>query len=174
MAFAPPDGFDTARLKVRAWDDDPADPAARNALEAGLAELLHPDVTRHLPPPLQLDEGAGAVDRWIDRNVAGASVYTVCDADGLAGLLILAVPAPGDDRPDVHIGYLIARDRWGRGLASELVGGLVSALQGKASRLVGGVGRGNTASARVLEKAGFAQDGAASTPDTTIYSRRVD
>jgi hypothetical protein len=53
-----------------------------------------------------------------------------------------------------------------------VVTGLVQSLRASAPvRLIGGVDPANPASARVLEKAGFARDPAQSSADSTIYTK---
>lgn len=169
-----PDSFSTARLVARNWQATLENPTDRRALEAALGPLLTPAVTAHLPPSLQLDPDAGGPQTWVDAIAQQASVYTLRDGDGLAGLLILACPDPGRSRPMVHLGYLFAQDRWGKGLATELLSGLTKALSGRRLCLSGGVGTGNPASARVLVKAGFTRDHASSTDDTDTYLRHID
>ena len=58
---------------------------------------------------------------------------------------------------DVRLGYLLAEQAWGRGLASELVGGFVCWYEANPAirHLVAGVDQDNVASVRVLEKNGF-------------------
>lgn len=52
---------------------------------------------------------------------------------------------------------MLAENTWGKGFASELIGGFVDWCRGKdnISSLAGGVEAGNAASRRVLEKSGF-------------------
>ena len=98
------------------------------------------------------------------------TVTTARDEE-LIGLVILAQD-PDAALPTVHLGYLFAKSVWGRGAASEVVTGLVQSLRASAPvRLVGGVDPANPASARVLEKAGFARDPAQSSQDSTIYTK---
>ena len=60
-------------------------------------------------------------------------------------------------RTEVRIGYLLSESAWGKGFATELVGGFVAWCRQYASlqSVAGGVERGNVASIRVLEKNGF-------------------
>lgn len=164
--------FETARLTARDWQPDLEEPKARAALARALAPLLTRPVLAHLPPPLQLGTGPGALDAWISARAAESRVLRVDLAQGpLAGLLILA-PDPEAPEPTLHLGYLLGEAHWGRGLASELLAGLVAALEAQGPiTLLGGVDRANPASARVLEKAGFRPDPALSTADTALYRR---
>ncbi len=58
---------------------------------------------------------------------------------------------------DVRIGYVIAETSWGRGLATELLSGLVDWMRIEPSihTLTGGVDLTNHASVRVMENNGF-------------------
>ena len=170
------EGFKTQRLNVRNWADDIADPARRCALERSLAEILTPHVLSHLPDPLALHGGTDAIGHWITERARESDVLLIetRDADRLIGLLLLA---PGDmtnDERDRHLGYLLAESAWGHGYATELVTGLIGALEPSIhSRLIGGVGTDNPASAHVLKKTGFTRDAKLSTPDTDVFVRNL-
>ncbi len=158
MTAIMPHGFVTPQLHVRHWRSDLTDPLARDRIEKSLAEILTPPVLEHLPPPLQLGSGRNAVSSWVDARAEESEVLLVRlrDDGRLVGLIILAVDAERGDVPALHIGYLLGEAVWGRGLASEMVSGLVEAASdGAKLRLIGGVDRSNSASARVLRKAGF-------------------
>ena len=58
---------------------------------------------------------------------------------------------------EVRLGYLLAEDAWGQGIASELVSGFVGWCreQTSVSSIAGGVALDNPASRRVMQKNGF-------------------
>ncbi|SHG79657.1 Acetyltransferase (GNAT) domain-containing protein [Cognatiyoonia sediminum] len=151
--------FTTARLRVQSWNSG-ADGSSWSDIEVtGLRRLLTPAVLRHLPPSMHLTDFDSEIQGWVGERLDESNLLKVSFEQRLVGLVILAVETTKSRRPNVHIGYLLAEDTWGQGLASELIVGLVEALSPLAPvRLVGGVERGNSASARVLEKAGFACD----------------
>lgn len=92
----------------------------------------------------------------------------------LVGLMILASDPGSAESPTVHIGYLLAETVWGQGVASELLKGLVEAVENDGpTRLVGGVGRDNVASSRVLQKASFVLSSDMSTTDTDMFVYNV-
>ena len=173
----PLDDFTTDRLAVRNWRAELADPARRMALEEALEPILTPPVLAHLPPPLQLTGSPGGVPDWVSARAAESDVARIVEVatTSLIGLLILAREIEAGEPETAHLGYLFAERSWGKGYASELLSGLVAAAQqdGRPLRLVGGVGKDNPASARVLAKAGFTIDPGASTPDTDIFTRRI-
>ena len=161
------DGFTTDRLSVRHWQTVLADPEDRERLEADLSAMLSDKVLEHLPPPLHITD---SITSWVNDRAGESDVLLIEMKDkNLVGLLILAA-IPGDEILTVHIGYLLSEVTWGQGIASELVAGLVAAMDGKRPvRLIGGVDTGNPASARVLQKAGFTVDPSLSQPGHEMY-----
>ncbi len=159
-------GFTTDRLVIEDWTPCCLNAARRSSLEARLAEFLTPAVLKPLPSSLHLghpDEVSG----WIDARRAESEVALIRQQDDptILGLLILA--RLDGEPPDIHIGYLFAEEAWGQGYATEMLRGLVTSID-RPARLLAGVEAGNVASARVLEKAGFAQD-----PQSGLYVRTV-
>ena len=121
---------------------------------------------------MQLErQDQAAVSEWVAALDRDADVMAVFMDDRLVGLLILSV-VPDNNQ---HLGYLLSESVWGQGLASELVGGHVSALEdsGQSYRLVGGVGVENPASARVLVKSGFRLEPELSDDKTDVYVLQI-
>ena len=58
---------------------------------------------------------------------------------------------------DIRLGYLLSKNAWGKGIASELVAGFAVWCRGQSTILTifAGVAQDNLASVRVLEKTGF-------------------
>jgi RimJ/RimL family protein N-acetyltransferase len=171
-AHAIPERFTTKRLTVRNWQGVIADPATRPALEAALTNMLTPPVLDHLPPSFQVDPATGALSSWIDARAEESDVLLIeKTADALIGLMILVCEKLCGDLPTVHLGYLLAETASGRGLATELVRGFVAEMESRRPvKLVGGVGRENAASARVLQKAGFSVAPDLGGNDTDVYA----
>lgn len=171
------DGFSTKRLVVVHWDTEFADKRTKLGLTDDLTNLLTPPVLEHLPEPLQLQTDSNAVSYWISARQAEADVYTLrCQRTGrLLGLLILAGFSKGAAQTTIHIGYLFCETSWGQGLATEMLAGLVDwkLKGGQNTLLMGGIGKGNPASARVLEKAGFERSPEHSTADTDMFIKML-
>lgn len=161
--------FETERLTVAEWRiDPPAD------LPSRVATVLTATTTSFLPPDWQGDYSEDRARTWIAERDAESPTLLVTDrASGTTvGLVILFEeprPESTDAEPaiearpaepgslDVRLGYVLAESQWGRGLASELVAGLVGWCRGQPAiaSIAGGVEVDNAASARVLTKNGF-------------------
>ncbi len=159
MTDSPAQGchFETRRLRVGPWHRVEAEIGAD--LSAVLTELLTEATTSSLPDAWQ---GAYSIERaqsWIVERDAESPTLLVVDREfeDPLGLVMLAELPTGERLVDLRIGYLLAERRWGRGLATELVAGLVEwANEHPTIRtLTGGVAASNPASARVLIKNGF-------------------
>jgi len=157
--------FETDRLVVSDWN---------HALDLGrdlasiVARLMSPATTQSLRDAWRGEYSVERTERWITERNAESSNLLVTDrqSNEPVGLLILFL-IPDDDAPadvwggdEVRIGYLFDEAVWGRGLASELVAGLVdwSREHDGIGTLIAGVGEPDGASARVLVKNGFSQD----------------
>jgi RimJ/RimL family protein N-acetyltransferase len=80
-------------------------------------------------------------------------------------------------RDEVEVGYALAADAWGRGLATEMAGWLVAyAAESGTVDLIAYTEPTNHASRRVLEKTGFAYDRDVEHHDRrqVLYRRRAD
>jgi RimJ/RimL family protein N-acetyltransferase len=153
--------FETDRLSLREWHSVSPNDWPEQDLTALVVGVMTEPVTRSLPSPWQ---GQYTVERavgWIaERDGEGTTLLVLERATRQAvGLVMLFESAADDGRGgvDVRLGYLLAESAWGKGLASELLGGLVTwcRAQDPIRSLAGGVARENVASARVLEKNGF-------------------
>jgi RimJ/RimL family protein N-acetyltransferase len=161
--------FATTRLSLRRWR-----PVADRHAVADLGVVLTPRVLQHLPEPLQLGTGNAAIAEWVEDRLAESALFMArTRPEGrLAGLLILAAFEEPGAPPAIHVGYLLAEAEWGRGLATELMSGLIEAAAAAAPlRLIGGAAGDNAASVRVLEKAGFRRDPDLSGNGTIMFVR---
>lgn len=178
--------FDTERLSVHEWKNNNRPTGKDDA--AAVADLLTASVTKSLPPHWQGSYTVERARQWLSEltndpqttllfcveKQEDVAATTPPATALLVGLMILFEIRRDDLHPsvddelttidvDVRLGYLFSETCWGRGLASELVGGFVhwcraSAAAHPRSRmatLTGGVARDNPASRRVLEKNGF-------------------
>lgn len=165
--------FETKRLSVRHWAFVLGSVEGRLALAQDLTVMLSPAVLKYLPPSLYVEQNTDAVLGWINERAAQSDVYLVNDArtEALVGLLILVSgPQPGGVL-NVHFGYLFTEAAWGKGYASEMIAGLLQVARTKASMiLVGGVAKGNGASAHILRKCGFSLEQSLSDESTDVFA----
>jgi RimJ/RimL family protein N-acetyltransferase len=149
-----PDWLDTPRLRLRrpVAADAPAI-FARYASDPEVTRLL--GWTRHREP-----SDAEAFVTWSDLEWAarGAGPYLAFEPGGrLVGGTGLEIETPWR----ASTGYVLARDAWGRGYATELARAMAEAALTRAglSRVAALCHASHAASARVLEKAGFEREG---------------
>lgn len=144
----------TERLLVRPWDPDD--------VESAFAILGDPEVTRYLGATGEPFADRGRVREWLGRiqakeaDWAPYGSWAVIEKQtgepiGGGGLL------PLDDGPDVEVFYHFRKASWGQGLATELTLGLIAYAFANTElpRVIGLAYPGNTASLRVMEKAGM-------------------
>lgn len=146
--------FNTERLSIKPWDEEALTSKMRdNRLLDEISDMLDADMTAFFPEKLWYKEGTMNVAEWAETFGKGSTISTVWLGTGeLTGLLMIR--RPEDTNSYMHIGYLFGKAHWGKGLATELLRGLVRNLKTKeyTGMLHAGVVHGNPASARVLKK----------------------
>ncbi|WP_162798532.1 GNAT family N-acetyltransferase [Sulfitobacter sp. SK012] len=133
---------------------------------------MTPIVLKHLPPSFQVNQTTEDVLKWIGERSDESDVYLICDeqSNTLIGLMFLVNGSEPEAEVKVHIGYLLSEAAWGQGYASELIKGLLLEAQKKVPMtLIGGVAKGNGASAHILRKHGFLLDQNLSNDDTEVF-----
>jgi RimJ/RimL family protein N-acetyltransferase len=107
--------IETERLKLRAWRD--ADLAPFAALNSD------PSVMEHLPSllsPAESDAFAGRIRAHFSQHRFGLWAVELRATGAFAGFVGLSIPRfEAHFTPCVEIGWRLAREHWGRGLASE-------------------------------------------------------
>jgi RimJ/RimL family protein N-acetyltransferase len=172
----PLNDFKTERLLVQHWSSTLGNEEERRLLVKALVDILTPMVLEHLPPSLQVEQTKEAVSSWITKRAVESEVYLVISQQSkiLIGLLILVNDPLLGPSSRVHIGYLLSQPAWGKGFASELVSGLViEALNNAPMTLIGGVAKGNKASAHILRKRGFSVEPVLSDDDVEVFALNV-
>jgi RimJ/RimL family protein N-acetyltransferase len=119
------------------------------------------EVTRYLvwSPHEDVTEAEAHVQRCIDGwNAGGPFVWFIEERE--TGTLIGSIAARNEAH-GVNVGYLLARDAWGRGYMTEALDAVAQwfLAQPGIERVWATCDVENTASARVLEKAGFEFEG---------------
>lgn len=151
--------FSTDRLVVEDWH------GLAGRYELDLVEVvgsvLTPSTTVALPPEWRGDFDRARAERWIDtRDAESPTLLVVEQRSGDAVGLMILFEAVDDETLggiDVRVGYVLAETSWGKGFASELVGGLVEWAESEPAvrSISGGVAADNVASGQVLLKSGF-------------------
>jgi ribosomal-protein-alanine N-acetyltransferase len=144
--------FATPRLQVEPWGCPDQPDLAHLA-----AEILSPAVTTALPPGWCVHHDLDRAEAWVrERQAEGIALFLADRTSGDALGFLFLFEDPSRDAPTLRLGYLLRESAWGRGLASELLEGLITWCRRHGVRaLIGGVEPGNLASARVLTKTGF-------------------
>lgn len=126
-----------------------------------VSSVLTAATTEALPPSWQGDHDRARATAWIGERDEESPTLLVVERDGgrAVGLLILfpSTEGAGPEPVELRLGYVLAEAAWGRGLASELVAGLVDWARSTPTiaSLAGGVAEGNEASVKVLRRNGF-------------------
>jgi RimJ/RimL family protein N-acetyltransferase len=148
--------LETARLRLR--------PFVAADVQAYAAIRADPEVMRHMPGGVARAATAGSDAARIVPDFAaqwarvGYGPWAVEERAGGALLGHGGLRLLPDLGGETEILYLLARDAWGRGIASEIAAAARDVGFGRFGlrRLVGYAAPSNAASCRVLEKAGLA------------------
>ncbi|RDE19675.1 N-acetyltransferase [Motiliproteus coralliicola] len=119
-----------------------------------IPKILTPPVVENLPPYFHGIDSKELAEIWLDRMLSESRLFLVTSVEGtLIGFLFASV----ENDTDAHIGYLLAEDYWGKGLASELLTGFIGEISNNESwvKLIAGVEESNVASANLLKRQGF-------------------
>ena len=169
--------FATTRLTIRNWLPSMRPSVDKTMLAARLVPILTKTVLEHLPPSLQVDQTADAALAWIDARTDESDVYLVkLSVTGeLVGLMILVSETRPGRGVCVHIGYLFSQAAWGKGYATELLKGVLKQAKKRPPiTLVGGVEKGNEASAHILRKVGFTQSTTLNDDTTDVFKAVIE
>ena len=165
--------FQTARVHAVAAKVVLANETLVSRIVEQTPTVLSGKVLAPLPP--HFSDGLATTDpiSWVEARLKEGHLLALFDEAyvRLCGYLFLFETLEDEQRV-VHIGYLFGENYWGQGLATELLLGLVGHCLETSGidRLAAGVEFGNSASARVLEKAGFSLDAAQSDAETSLYA----
>src|SRR5829696_9568645 len=145
--------FETTRARIRAMVETDAEAFARYRSD--------PEIARYQSwkAPYPLESARRLIDQQPEEPTADDWIQLAVDVDDeLVG--DVAVGLSNDGRV-AQLGYTLARDRHGRGLATEVVSGVVDRLFERLAvhRVEASVDPRNVSSARLLERLGFDFEG---------------
>ncbi|MCA9784227.1 MAG: GNAT family N-acetyltransferase [Calditrichaeota bacterium] len=145
--------FETERLRVRRWRDSDLEPL--------LAVYGDPEAMKWVDDgkPIAHDECV----RWLgvtraNYEARGYGMFAVEEKGALGVIGFCGLVHPGG-QPEPEVKYAYRRSHWGRGIATEVVVGLIRfcAREFGIRHLIATTAPENTASHRVLLKAGLTQ-----------------
>ena len=146
--------FPAGKYTIRSWQTGDEGALARN--------LSNLNVTRNLAIRVPSSYSVDHAKAWVDLCALEADPVNFAVADGgeVIGGIGLTLQR-GSRRRSAEIGFWIAEDRWGQGVATAAVQATsdFAFRQFDLLRLYAYVFDGNQASVRVLEKAGYAYEG---------------
>ncbi|MEM7546598.1 MAG: GNAT family N-acetyltransferase [Pseudomonadota bacterium] len=151
MAF--PEMIETTRLTLRRPRASDSGPMAAYAGDKRVAEMLE-----HLPHPYP----PGAAEAFIERSLRpdAAEHVWIMDASKGDGAEFIGVIGVKIRMPEPQLGYWVGPPFWNTGFASEAAVGVVDAVMAAGhTRMTARVVARNTASATVLQHAGFVETG---------------
>ncbi|WP_209326955.1 GNAT family N-acetyltransferase [Pseudoalteromonas sp. PA2MD11] len=144
--------FNTPRLNVIEINSNTAK-LEQTTLVNALPSILTPAVVANLPGYFQGIDSIAAAEKWLANMLNECCLLMVqSQHQDVVGLLFIYT-----ENHDAHIGYLLAEQYWGQGLAFELLQGFIN-LAGTQShwhKLIAGVDESNTPSIKLLKKLAF-------------------
>lgn len=152
--------FSTSRLSIESWKDYLSDTKQMEILAERVVMMLSEKVTKNLPQEWAQIKSITNAKNWIQERDNESYVYIVknLETHQIMGLLFLNETSKDiTGRSHLQLGFLLSEEYWGKGLASEMIEGLVNwcITSGEVAKITGGVMADNVASSRVLEKCGF-------------------
>lgn len=163
----PPLPIETERLQLRDLAD--ADLAALHRVYGDAETMRHVGRTRQ--PTADL-EATGRVLAWLRRHadLHGFSIWALDERDGEPVVGVAGLAWVEGHGPEVEAAYVLRRDRWGRGYATEALREILRIGHEELGleRIVALAYPGNDASRRVMEKAGMRADGTVEAYGSTL------
>ena len=144
--------FNTPRLNVIEINSKTAK-SKQFALVNALPAILTPAVVANLPGYFQGIDSIAAAEKWLANMLNECRLLMLqSEHQEVVGLLFIYT-----ENHDAHIGYLLAEQYWGQGLAFELLQGFINlaGTQSQWHKLIAGVDESNTPSIKLLKKLAF-------------------
>jgi len=144
--------FTTKRLNVIEIDAS-SSMVEHHQLTITLPAILTPAVVANLPGYFQGIDSIAAAEKWLANMLNECCLLMLqSQHQEIVGLLFIYI-----ENHDAHIGYLLAEQYWGQGLAFELLQGFINlaGTQSQLHKLIAGVDESNTPSIKLLKKLAF-------------------
>ncbi|MBN2110028.1 MAG: GNAT family N-acetyltransferase [Methanosarcinaceae archaeon] len=147
--------IETDEFTLRPWKDEDAERLAIIANNKKVSNCLRDG----FPYPYSIDDAKGFIylARQSEVNFVGFAI----DIDGVLVGSVGTYPKDDVHRKNMEIGYFLAEEYWGRGIMTNVVKCMIQYIFENFGivRIYAEPFASNTASRRVLEKAGFRQEG---------------
>ncbi|WP_286258190.1 GNAT family N-acetyltransferase [Pseudoalteromonas apostichopi] len=144
--------FNTQRLNVIELNSNDTK-SERTTLVNALPAILTPAVVANLPSYFQGVDSIAAAEKWLANMLNECRLLMLqSQHQEVIGLLFVYT-----EKHDAHIGYLLAEQYWGQGLALELLQGFINlaCTHSYWRKLIAGVDELNTPSIKLLKKLAF-------------------
>ncbi len=133
--------------------------------------LFNPEVLEFLPSDWKNIKTEDQVENWLKRQLKESDLCLV-ELKGekkIIGLLFLYYSKDNSDT--LNIGYLLNKQYWGKGYASELLSCLIKKIkeQNNIERILAGVERDNKQSISLLKKCGFKESNLTASGSKSTY-----
>ncbi|MCF6433953.1 GNAT family N-acetyltransferase [Pseudoalteromonas sp. MMG022] len=135
-----------------------------------ILQVLEPTTCGALPQSWQNIKTLADVHHWLRTQLNDAQLFTVTHCHNRALLGLAVVHEQGDE---AYVGYVIAKQYWGRGFGSEALKALVAQYkeQNSITTLWAGVEKDNISSIKVLTKSGFSLSEGGHRDSNTLHYR---
>ncbi|WP_462179944.1 GNAT family N-acetyltransferase [Pseudoalteromonas gelatinilytica] len=144
--------FNTPRLNVIEINSN-GTKTTRSTLVNALPAILTPAVVANLPGYFQGIDSVSAAENWLANMLNECRLLMLQSKhQEVVGLLFIY-----SEKHDAHIGYLLAEEYWGQGLAFELLQGFINLARASSQwhKLIAGVDESNIPSINLLKKLAF-------------------
>ncbi|KPW00609.1 MULTISPECIES: GNAT family N-acetyltransferase [Pseudoalteromonas] len=144
--------FTTKRLNVIEIDAS-SSMDEHHQLTIALPTILTPAVVANLPGYFQGIDSIAVAEKWLGNMLNECRLLMLqSEHQEVVGLLFIYT-----ENHNAHIGYLLAEQYWGQGLAFELLQGFINLAdtQPHWHKLIAGVDESNTPSIKLLKKLAF-------------------
>ena len=150
--------LETERLKLREWRVEDREPFARMNSDAAVMEFMPALLTRQ-----ESDELVDRVEAYFAEHAYGPWAAELKATGKFIGYVGLWTPRfEAHFTPCIEIGWRLAKEHWGKGLATEGALAVMEHAFGELGlkELVSFTSAGNVRSRRVMEKIGMTHDAA--------------
>jgi ribosomal-protein-alanine N-acetyltransferase len=158
----------TNRLKVYTINEDTLLKEKINIISNAL-DILTIDVVKNLPDSFKNITTIEQCTTWFNTTLSNNNFYTIHHrtSNNIIGYIFTS-----KDNTDINIGYLLAKNYWHQGFASEVLSNFIKLpfIQ-KYNSLLAGVDINNTSSSKLLIKLGFKKQD--SYNDTIFYKYTI-